>query len=127
MNKRYMRSVDSLWAPVAKHVAELPKDYHEGEVYSRYMEARHGQVDLLTTLAPVIRNLLTAEQRRQLPSIVTSYMDPRYLALIRNGTATFLAGGGGFGPMMLGGDVMGGATFNMTSNSGGTQTVIIRQ
>lgn len=128
MNKRYTRSADSLWAPVAKYVAQLPKEYDEGEVYRRYIEARHGQVDLLNALAPAIRELLTSEQRRHLPSMITNYMDPRYLALIRSGTPTFIGSGGGFGPMMMGGDavMMGGASFNM-SGSGGGQTVIIRQ
>ena len=120
LNKRYTRSVDALWAPVAKYVSNLPKQYDEGSAYDRYINARHGQVDLLIALAPVIRELLTPAQRRQLPGFVTNYLDPRYLAFIRSGTPTFIGGGGGF-PMMAG---MGDVTFN--ASSGGGQIVIRR-
>ena len=51
---------------------------------------------------------------RKLPTIVISYLDPRYLASIRSGTAG--AGGSGFG----GGG--GGATI---TGAGGGQTITI--
>ena len=53
-------------------------------------------------IAPTIRSLLTDEQRRKLPTIVASYLDTRYLAGIRSGTAGS-AGGGAFGGGFIGG------------------------
>ena len=45
--------------------------------------------------------LLTAEQRRKLPALVASYLDTRYLAGIRSGTAGS-GGGGAFGGGFMG-------------------------
>ena len=49
---------------------------------------------MMTALAPTIRDLLTAEQRRKLPAQVLNYLDPRYLASLRNGTGTYVNGSG---------------------------------
>jgi hypothetical protein len=73
-------------------------------------------VDILSGLAPSVRNLLSAEQRRKLPSFITMSLDNRYLASIRSGTAGFTGGGipgmSGGGPMMMmGGMGAGGGTF----------------
>jgi len=65
---------------------------------------------------------LTAEQRRKLPPFISGYLEPRYLASIRNGTATFTSNSSfGGGPVFAGGDVF------VSGAGGGTRTVIIRQ
>ena len=123
MNRRYTIRNDQLWSPIAKEFANLPSGYDKGEVYDRYMTARRATLDALSNIGPTIRSLLTAEQQRKLPAFITSYLDPRYLASIRSGTATFSGvsgfGGGGFVP--FGGDAI------FAGGGGVTQTVIIRQ
>jgi hypothetical protein len=115
MNRWYVIRVDSIWSPVAKYLAELPSRYDEDEAYDRYIRARRATVDLLAKLGPKVKGLLTPEQRRKLPPFVASYLEPRYLASIRSGTASF-TGGGMMGPMGGGGPVM----------AGGERTMIIR-
>jgi hypothetical protein len=93
LNRAYAIVLDSIWTPVAKYFASLPDRYDQGEAYDRYRTAREGTVDALIKLAPAINVLLTADQRRRLPSTVTPYLDTRYLASVRSGTAgTGLAG-----------------------------------
>ncbi|MFL5621732.1 MAG: carboxypeptidase regulatory-like domain-containing protein [Gemmatimonadaceae bacterium] len=121
MNRRYVISLDSVWSPVAKYLAALPDKYNKDEAYSRYQHAREASVDMLIRLVPQIKRVLTAEQRRKLPAFISSYLDTRYLASIRSGTA-----GAGNGPMMfpgmfsmpVGGPGGGGA--------GGGNVIIIR-
>jgi hypothetical protein len=118
LNRRYTVRLDSIWSPVARYLAALPADYRHDEAYDRYRAARRATVDLLTHLAPDVRGLLTPDQRRQLPPIVASHLDTRYLASIRNGTA-------GAGSMPMFGGMMGGmGGGGMTG--GGERTVIIR-
>src|SRR6202007_964525 len=97
MNRRYVVSLDSIWSPVAKYLAGLPDNYNKDEAYSHYQRAREGSVDLLIKLVPQIKQVLTSEQRRKLPAFIASYLDTRYLASIRSGTA----GAGNNGPMMF--------------------------
>jgi hypothetical protein len=103
MNRAYTVRTEAIWRPIAKEFAELPDNYDRDAVYGRYMRARRETIDLLSAAAPAIRKLLTAEQMRKLPPNVASYLEPRYLASIRNGTATFTGGG-----MMPGGAVFTG-------------------
>ena len=86
------------------------------------MKARRETIDLLSEMAPHIRGLLTAEQRRKLPAFISMYLEPRYLASIRSGTASF-TGGGMFGsgaPVM-----MGGSDIVISGAGGGQRTIII--
>jgi hypothetical protein len=122
MNRRYVIRLDSIWSPVAKYLAALPDKYDKNEAYSRYQHAREASVDMLMGLVPTIRQLLTPSQRRKLPPIVASYLDNRYLASIRSGTA-----GAAGGPMMF----PGGGTFMMpvsgpAGGGGAGQVIIIR-
>lgn len=99
LNRWYIVRMDSAWSPVVKHLAALPAQYNEDEAYDQYIVARRKTVDLLIKLANPLKGLLTAEQHRMLPAIVASYLEPRYLAGIRNGTAggaqnPFNSGGG---------------------------------
>ena len=121
MNRRYVVSLDSIWSPVAKYLAALPDNYDKDDAYAHYRRAREASVDLLIKLVPQIRSLLTSEQRRKLPSFIASYLDTRYLASIRSGTA-----GAANGPMMFPG---GGMFFPMGGGgpgAGGGNVIIIR-
>jgi uncharacterized membrane protein YgcG len=124
MNRTYTTALDSIWTPVAKYLAELGQHYDQGDAYAHYTDARKASVDLLITLAPTIKSLLTDAQRRKLPSLVASYLDPRYLAGVRSGTAGGSAGGAfaGFG----GGGGGPGIFIGGGGGGGGGQTVIIR-
>jgi hypothetical protein len=67
----------------------------------------------LIKVVPLVRNMLSAAQMRKL-GFVAQFMDPRYLAYVRSGTAS---GGGGIG-IPIGADMM------MSAGSG--SFVIIR-
>ncbi|MDP9206724.1 MAG: TonB-dependent receptor [Gemmatimonadota bacterium] len=122
LNRSYVIRLDSIWAPVAKYLAALPDKYDHDDAYRRYQKAREASVDMLIRLAPDIKRLLTPEQRRKLPSFVASYLDTRYLASIRSGTA-----GSTGGPMMFpGGMMMMPAGGGMREGGGGGQVIIIR-
>jgi hypothetical protein len=95
LNRAYMVTLDSIWAPVAKFLAALPDKYEQREAYRRYKAAREANVDALIALAPAIKSLLTSAQIRALSSTVTPYLDTRYLASIRSGTA-----GAGLGALL---------------------------
>ncbi|HEY2377476.1 MAG TPA: TonB-dependent receptor [Gemmatimonadaceae bacterium] len=119
INRWYTVRIDSIWAPVAKYLSDLPNHYDQGEAYDHYLSARHASVDLLAQLVPSVKQILTAEQQRRLPAFVASYLEPRYLASIRSGTASFTGA-----PMLPGSAAasMGGATM---SDGGGRMQVII--
>jgi len=119
MNRRYVVSLDSIWSPVAKYLAALPDSYNKDEAYSRYQRAREASVDMLIKVVPDIKRLLTPGQRRKLPTFISSYLDTRYLASIRSGTA-----GGNSGPMMFSGG--GGFVPFGGGGGGGGQVIIIR-
>lgn len=122
LNRAYSIRNDAIWSPVAKYFAELPANYDHEDAYDRYMTARKATVDLLSKIGPTVKDLLTPEQRRKLPAFVASYLEPRYLASIRSGTATF-TGNSGFG-----GAAFGDATFTAAVGAGGGQAItIIRQ
>jgi hypothetical protein len=87
LNRAYAILLDSIWTPVATYLAGLPDRYNQGDAYDRYKSAREATVDALIKLAPTINSLLTREQRRRLPVAVTPYLDTRYLASVRSGTA----------------------------------------
>ena len=91
LNRRFIVRIDSIWAPVAKRLAALPDNYSHDEAYAQYKDAREASIDLLISVAPTVKALLTREQRRKLPTFVASALDKRYLSNIRSGTA----GGGG--------------------------------
>jgi len=121
INRWYSIRVDSIWAPVAKYLSELPNRYDQGAAYEHYLSARRASVDLLAALAPSVKEILTNEQQRKLPAFVASYLEPRYLASIRSGTASFTGA-----PMLPGSAAasMGGAT--MSAGGGQMQVIISR-
>nr|MDP9179093.1 hypothetical protein [Gemmatimonadota bacterium] len=126
LNRAYTIQTDAIWTPVAKYFAELPKYYDRSVAYDRYMQARKASVDLLMQIAPTVKDLLTPEQRRRLPPLIASYLEPRYLASIRSGTATFTgsSGFGAGGPVFAGGDVFVAGAAGAAAGAGGTITVI---
>jgi hypothetical protein len=87
MNRWYLVQLDRIWSPLTKELAALPDGYDRQDTYRRYVKAREGSVDLLLQLVPRINGLLTREQKRKLPAFIASYLDARYLASIRSGTA----------------------------------------
>jgi hypothetical protein len=97
LNRRYTYRADSIWAPVARELGALGQTYDMDAVYDLYIQARRAQVDMLLRIAANVTALLTPEQRRKLPMQVVNALDPRYLLSIRNGTNTFVSGGGRFG------------------------------
>jgi len=103
MNRRYAYRSDSVWAPVSRYFAGLPANYQEDEAYDRYLAARKAQVDLLATIGPSVRDLLTPEQRRKLPLSVLYSLDSRYLNSIRNGSGIYVSGAQFGTPLGLGG------------------------
>jgi hypothetical protein len=117
LNRQYTIKVDSFWTPVAKFLAGLPDDYDQGEAYERYQVARRGSVDALIAIVPTIKSMLTEAQMRKLPTFVTPFLDTRYLASIRTGTA-----GGGMGPIMMGGG--GGMALPAMGGGGGGMQII---
>ncbi|MEO5588344.1 MAG: TonB-dependent receptor [Gemmatimonadaceae bacterium] len=122
LNRMYTIRNNTAWASVVTNFADLPDNYDRDAVYDRYMTARNATIDLLMELGPEIKGLLTPEQRRKLPSFVASYLEPRYLASIRSGTASF-SGGSGFG----GAPAIGGAGVFVSAEGGGTRTIIIQR
>ena len=116
LNRWYLIRLDSVWSPIAKSLAALPDKYDEGQAYVSYKHGREATVDLLKRIAPQVKGVLTEAQKRQLPTIVTSYLDIRYLASIRSGTAG--AGGAGFGG--------GGGGPAITGDGGGRTITIVR-
>jgi hypothetical protein len=90
LNRFYMTRLDSIWTPVAKYLAALPKGpYDQDAAYDHYRAAREASVDLLLEFAPQVKNLLTPDQKRKLPASLVNSMDPKYLKAIRSSTANF--------------------------------------
>ncbi|HEY4217207.1 MAG TPA: TonB-dependent receptor [Gemmatimonadaceae bacterium] len=116
LNRAFTVKIDSIWNPVAKYLATLPDKYDQSEAYDRYRDAREMSVDALIKLAPAVRSLLTADQFRMLPSFISPFLDQRYLASVRSGTA-----GTGLGMIMGGGMATPAAV-----GGGGGQQVMIR-
>ena len=118
LNRGFTLKLDSIWSPIAKYLAALPERYDQGEAYDRYRAARETSVDALVKVAPNVKSLLTADQMRKLPTYITPFLDRRYLASVRSGTA-----GTGLGMIMGGGmAIPGGAA----SFGGGGDKVMIR-
>jgi hypothetical protein len=120
LNRNYTIKLDSIWTPVVKYLSALPNEYDQGEAYDRYRVARMASVDAMIRLAPIVKSLLTDDQKRKLPTFVTPFLDTRYLASIRSGTS-----GGGMGMQIMGPGMasFGGAMVG-GGGGGGAQTVI---
>lgn len=115
LNRWYTVRLDSIWTPVTKYLGGLPDRYDVDAAYARYRKAREASVDLLIRISKDVKGTLTTAQRRKLPSLVASYLEPRYLAGIRSGTAG--AGGSAFGA---------GGPMAMPMGGGDRQMIIVR-
>jgi len=93
INRAYLIQLNRLWAPVIKELAGLTDTYSRDEAYARYKKTREASVDVLMKVAPRVKNILTAEQRRKLPALVAAHLDPWYLQSIRSATVGGTAGG----------------------------------
>ena len=118
LNRGFTIKLDSIWTPIAKYLAALPDKYDQDDAYDRYRTAREMSVDALIKIAPAVRSLLTDDQMRKLPTFITPFLDRRYLASVRSGTA-----GTGLG-MIMGGGMGGAVGFGGGPGGGGGQTVI---
>ena len=107
LNRRFVVRIDSIWAPVARRLAALPDQYSHDDAYAQYKDAREASIDLLISVAPTVKALLTREQRRKLPGFVASALDKRYLSNIRSGTA----GGSASIPSGMGSGMAGSMVF----------------
>jgi hypothetical protein len=103
LNRAFTIKLDSIWSPVSKYLAALPNKYDQDEAYDRYKHARQLSVDALIKVAPTVRAVLTPAQLRKLPTFISPFLDQRYLASVRSGTA-----GTGLGMIMGGGMAMPG-------------------
>lgn len=121
LNRWYSTRSDSIWAPVAKYLGALPEKYDRDDAYHRWITARRASVDLLARLGPLVKGLLTPEQYRKLPPLISSHLEPRYLASIRSGTVAFI-GGRGFIPPGGGAD----RVFVGAGAGGGGNVIMIR-
>ena len=121
MNRRYIIALDGIWSPIVKEFSALPDDYDHDAIYHRYIVARRQTVDLLKRIAPVVKDLLNDAQSRRLPPFIASYLDTRYLASIRSGTAGIGTGGGPFGGFMP-----AGAEVFMAGGGGAVTRVEVR-
>jgi len=45
LNRWYTVRVDSIWAPVAKYLGDLPDKYDQDAAYDHYLRARRASVD----------------------------------------------------------------------------------
>jgi hypothetical protein len=118
LNRGYTIKLDSIWSPVTKYLASLPDKYDQDEAYDRYRTAREASVDALIKIAPTVKRLLTADQMRRIPTFVTPYLDTRYLASVRSGTA-----GTGLGMIMM----PGGMAVPAGIGAAGGQVIEIRR
>jgi len=118
INREYVIKLDAIWAPIVRDFAALPDDYEHDDAYHRYIVARRQTVDILRGISPRVKQILAPEQIRRLPAFVASYLDTRYLASIRSGTAGLGVGAGPGGFVPAGGSVFVGG--------GGVRRVEIR-
>lgn len=88
LNASYATFLRSVWNPVWTELSTLPKTYDNSAAYASYRGAREASVDFLIQLAPLVKELLTVDQRRLLFSDVRDDLDLDYLRSIRSGTAS---------------------------------------
>jgi carboxypeptidase family protein/TonB-dependent receptor-like protein len=121
LNRGFTLKLDSIWTPTAKYLAALPDKYDQDEAYDHYRRARETSVDALMKIAPAVKGLLTADQMRKLPTFITPFLDRRYLASVRSGTA-----GTGLGMIMGGMAIPGGAATMFGGGGGGAGVTMIK-
>jgi hypothetical protein len=105
INRAYLIRLNKMWAPVIKELAGVTDNYSHETAYALYKKTRETSVDVLDDVAPRVKRILTAEQKRKLPALVAAHLDHWYLMSIRSATVggtaggpfMFMSGGGGGG------------------------------
>jgi hypothetical protein len=87
LSTKFSRFADSVWTPAAAALETAPDHYDHGDAYHQYVVAREQTMDYLISIAPDMRGLLTAEQKRKLPTIILNYLDDRVLKFLRSSSA----------------------------------------
>jgi hypothetical protein len=87
LSTKFSRYADSVWTPAATSLAATPDHFDHGEAYHQYVVAREQTMDYLIGIAPDLRGLLTADQKRKLPSVILNYLDDRVLKFLRSSSA----------------------------------------
>ena len=85
LSRSYTLFMDSLWTPTAKYMARLDSAFNRGAAQDRFIDVRNKAIDYLIKVVPHVKSLLTAGQRRMLPSFYAIYLETRYLENMRNG------------------------------------------
>jgi hypothetical protein len=116
LNRWYTIRLDSIWTPIAKAFSDMPATYDQGQAYDRYREGREASVDLLIKVVPLVKGMLSSAQLRKV-GYIGQFLDTRYLAYVRSGTASG-GGPGGFGVPI-------GAEMVMAAAGGGGTTITI--
>ena len=89
LNRTYSADLDSIWSPVAKTLAALPREYSTSTEYAHYLRARRASFDRLSRVVPLIDGLLQPAQKRQLPPQIANLLNQSYLSTLRSGTLTY--------------------------------------
>ena len=62
INRNYTIKAEQIWGPVVREFAALPDNYDKDVVYDRYLKARKATIDLMISIAPAVKGLLTDAQ-----------------------------------------------------------------
>ena len=87
LSRKFTQYADSVWTPVSKYLETVPDHYSRDEAYDRYVHAREVTVEYLIRIVPDVKKLLTASQRRKLPSQITNFLDTRVLKFLKSSSA----------------------------------------
>jgi hypothetical protein len=87
LSTKFSQYADSVWTPAAKALGAVADHYSPDDAYREYVVARERTMDYLIAIASDLRGLLTAEQKRKLPTIALNYMDDRVLRFLRSSSA----------------------------------------
>lgn len=87
LSRKFTQFADSVWTPVSKYLEAVPDKYSRDEAYGRFVGAREATIERLIQIVPDVKKLLTASQRRKLPSQITNYLDTRVLKFLKSSSA----------------------------------------
>jgi hypothetical protein len=79
LQTRFVAALDSLWTPIAEHVAALGDRYDIDDIYDRMKTAQRRSAELQLDHGQAVRALLTDDQVRRLPERIALYFDARQL------------------------------------------------
>ena len=79
LQARFVGALDTLWTPIAEHVAALDEGYDIDDIYGRMKTAQRRSAELQLDHGQAVRALLTDEQVRRVPERIAMYFDSRQL------------------------------------------------